>query len=294
MRGVFAAVVGLGLLLSLSITAHASSTRVIEQAVQVPIDDPSGQHWMMQGRICRPAGVDKPKLVIINHGSPPNASDRPGMTLAGCDSEAVSWFTSRHYAVVLVFRLGYGSTGGPWTESYSGCNDADYYKAGLETARQIGAIVDYVVTLPNVDPDGVVVVGQSAGGWGTIAYNSQPHPHVAALINMAGGRGGHYHDKPNSNCKSDLLVDAVAKFGKSSATPMLWIYAGNDSYFAPQLVDQMARAFVDAGGKVQAYRPVSYGSDGHKLFFGRDGSKIWGPLFQAYLINSAPTAAAAN
>lgn len=214
--------------------------------------------------------------------------------LAGCDSEAVSWFTARHYAVVLVLRLGYGATGGPWTESYEGCEHADYYKAGMETARQIGAMVDYVVTLPHVDPEGVVVVGQSAGGWGTIAYNSMPHPHVGAFINMAGGRGGHYHDRPDSNCKSDELVDAAAKFGKTSSTPMLWVYAGNDSYFNPQLAEQMAKAFVGAGGKLQAYGPSSYGSDGHKLFFGRDGSKIWGPLVQTYLADGGIASGTSN
>ncbi|WP_243050479.1 hypothetical protein [Dyella sp. RRB7] len=289
MRGFLAAILGLGVLVSASYDARGATPHVVEQRLQVPIDDASGQHWQMQGRICRPADVDAPKLVIINHGSPPKASDRPGMTLAGCDSEVVSWFTARHYAVVLVLRLGYGATGGPWTESYAGCNDADYYKAGLETARQIGVIVDYAVTLPHVDPNGVIVVGQSAGGWGTIAYNSVPHPHVAALINMAGGRGGHYHDQPDSNCKSEQLVDATAKFAKTSPTPMLWIYAGNDSYFNPHLVDDMAKAFVGAGGKLQAYRPDSYGTDGHKLFFGRDGSRIWGPLVDAYLAaNSGP------
>lgn len=258
-------------------------TDAIEHKLQIPIDDASGHHWAMQGRLCMPSGVDKPRLVVINHGSPPNASDRPGMTLAGCDSEVVRWFVQRHYAVAMVLRLGYGATGGPWTENYASCNDADYFKAGLETARQIGAIVDYAVTLPNVDPNDVIVVGQSAGGWGAIAYDSVPHEHVAAFVNMAGGRGGHYHDKPNSNCQSERLVDAAGKYGATSPTPMLWIYAGNDSYFGPALVDEMAKAYVGAGGKLSAYRPSSYGTDGHKLFFGRNGSQIWGPLVEAYL-----------
>ncbi|WP_232823512.1 S9 family peptidase [Dyella sp. C9] len=292
MRSFLAGMLGVAAMMWLAGVACAADAS--GESIQVPIDDASGHHWLMQGRLCRPSGVDKARLVVINHGSPPNAADRPGMTLASCDSEAVSWFVQRHYAVAMVLRLGYGATGGPWTESYAGCNDADYYKAGLETARQIGAIVDYAVTLPGIDPQGVVVVGQSAGGWGTIAYDSVPHDHVTAFVNMAGGRGGHYHDKPNSNCKSELLVDAAGRFAKTSSTPMLWIYAGNDSYFGPQLVDQMARAYVGAGGKLQAYRPESYGSDGHKLFFGRDGSRIWGPLVQAYLTTAGATATTAH
>lgn len=205
------------------------------------------------------------------------------MTLGSCESEAVRWFLDRHYAVALVLRLGYGATGGPWTENYAGCNGADYFKAGLETARQIDVIVNYLVALPTVDSKDVIVVGQSAGGWGAIAYDSIPHEHVSAFINMAGGRGGHYHDKPNSNCKGEMLVDAAGKYGATSATPMLWIYAGNDSFFGPALVEEMAKAYVGAGGKISAYRPEAYGTDGHKLFFGRNGSQIWGPLVEAYL-----------
>ena len=71
---------------------------------------------------------------------------------------------------------GYGATGGDWAESYGGCAQADYVHAGLETARDIAATVDYATTLPGIRPDGAVVVGQSAGGWGAIAYDSQPHP----------------------------------------------------------------------------------------------------------------------
>lgn len=277
------------MLFATNVMSHDLSTS--EQSIQVPIADQSGQQWMMQGHICRPDGVDKPQLVIINHGSPASAHDRPKVSLTRCDSEAVQWFVQKHYAVVTVLRLGYGATGGPWTESYSGCNNADYYKAGMETARQIDTIVNYVVMLPNVDAHDVIVVGQSAGGWGTLAYSSMPHPNVMGLINMAGGRGGHLHDRPNSNCKSDRLVEAVARFGKTSTTPMLWVYTGNDSFFNPELAMEMLKAFLGAGGQAQLYRPESYGRDGHQLFFGRAGSEIWGPIVQGYLtkISQTPT-----
>lgn len=258
------------------------SVHTADQSIQVPIDDGTGKQVMMQGHICRPMHTDKPQLVIINHGSPASAADRPSEKLTSCDNEAVQWFVKRHYAVVTVLRLGYGETGGPWTENYGHCRNPDFYKAGMETARQIDAMVNYVTTLPDVRPDNVIVVGQSAGGWGTIAYSSMPHPKVTAIINMAGGRGGHQPGN-SGDCSVDKLVEAAGQFGKTAKTQMLWIYTGNDSYFPPTIADPMVQAYVQAGGQARLYRPEKYGNDGHALFFGRGGSDIWGPAVAAYL-----------
>lgn len=261
----------------------AHSSEWAEQAMRVPIVDVRGHHRWMIGSICRPTGVQRPRLVVINHGSSTRAVDRPEIPLASCDNEAVRWFTDRRYAVVQVWRLGYGATGGAWTEGFDKCAARDYYKAGMETARQIQAIVDYAVSLPGIDPEGLVVIGHSGGGWGTIAYDGLAHPHVSAVINMAGGRGGHYHNTANSNCGADQLVAAVRLFAKDPSTPMLWIYAKNDSYFGSALAQSMASSYASSGGKLRFYETVGYGEDGHAMFFSPGGSKIWGPLVEAYL-----------
>lgn len=205
------------------------------------------------------------------------------MRLGHCDQEAAQWFTTRGYAVVFALRRGYGATGGDWAEGFGGCAQADYIHAGLETARDIAAVVDYATTLPGVRPDGAVVVGQSAGGWGAIAYDSQPHPKVAALVAMAGGRGGHEDNVPNQNCRPERLAEAVGRFGATASTPMLWVYAANDSYFAPQIADALHRAFTAAGGKAALEQPGPYDGDGHRLFFGPGGSVVWGPMVERYL-----------
>lgn len=255
--------------------------------LQIPVADGTGQLWTMQGHLCRPEGGRAARLVIINHGSPAKSKDRPGMKLASCRSETVQWFLQHHYAVALVTRLGYGATGGPWTEGYGGCGHADFYGAGMETARQIDAMVAYLVRLPGIVPNDVIVVGQSAGGWGTLAYDSMVHPHVTAFINMAGGRGGHYHNQPDSNCRPESLVAAAAHFGKTATTPMLWIYAKNDSFFNPHLALAMFKAFTDAGGKAMYAMAPAFGKDGHHLFFGRHGADVWGKAVNEYIKRSA-------
>ena len=245
--------------------------------------DDDGSTIALSARVCRPAGDRLARVVVINHGSPADSAARPYMELQKCDDEASQWFLRRGYIVVYALRRGYGDTGGNWAENYGRCAQADYYDAGLESARDIGAIVDYATALPFARHDGAVVIGQSAGGWGTIAYASQPHPKVAAFIVMAGGRGGHRDGIPDSNCHPERLADAARRYGATSRTPMLWIYAQNDSYFGPPIAVAVHDAFTASGGKATLVQPPSYGRDGHHLFFGRGGSALWGPPVQAYL-----------
>jgi dienelactone hydrolase len=260
--------------------AAAGDTR--EALYSVPVIDGGGRTTLLKTRVCRPAREGPSRLVVINHGSPANADDRPRMKLGGCGQEAAQWFLERGYVVVFALRRGYGETGGAWAEDYGGCDHADYFRAGLETARDIDAVVGFATRLPFVRPTDAVVVGQSAGGWGTIAYDSVAHDKVAAFVVMAGGRGGHRKNLPNNNCRPELLVEAAGRYGATAATPMLWIYTANDSYFAPSLARAMWEAFSKAGGKAVLEQPGPYGDDGHHLFFGPNGSAVWGPLVERY------------
>jgi dienelactone hydrolase len=262
--------------------AAQAGAGVREQSYAIPVSD-GRQVIELHARLCRPAGDAPARLVVINHGSPHGAADRPRMQLGRCDSEAAQWFVSRGYVVAFALRRGYGETGGSWAEDYGSCGQPDYVHAGLETARDIDAVVRFATALPFVQGDGAVVVGQSAGGWGTIAYASLPHPKVSAFVVMAGGRGGHQHNERNHNCRPDRLVDAARTFGASARTPMLWIYTHNDSYFDPGLARAMWRAFSASGGQAQLEQLGPYGDDGHGLFFGPGGSQVWGPLVERYL-----------
>jgi dienelactone hydrolase len=237
----------------------------------------------LHARLCLPNSAERATLVLINHGSPPVASDRPKMKLGSCDQEAAQWFLSRGYAVAFVLRRGYGETGGKWAEDSFGCGHPDFVHGGLETALDMDAAVEFLTQQPEVKPSDAIIVGQSAGGWGAIAYASVPHPKVAGFVVMAGGRGGHRDNRPHNNCRPDLLADAAGHFGKTARTPMLWIYTQNDSYFAPQLARAMYQQFTSAGGAADLEQLGPYGTDGHRLFFGPGGSAVWGPLVDGYL-----------
>jgi dienelactone hydrolase len=91
---------------------------------------------------------------------------------------------------VLPQRPGHGKTGGPYLEDQRGCARADYRLAGLGTADSIETALRFMTAQSYVRRDGVVIVGQSAGGWGSVALASLNPPGVKAVIVFAAGRSG--------------------------------------------------------------------------------------------------------
>jgi invasion protein IalB len=140
-----------------------------------------------------------------------------------------------------------------------------------------------------IQPGKVVVVGQSGGGWGSIALASLNPSSVQAIITFAAGRGGRVDGKPNNNCAPDKLVAATGEFGRTARVPMLWIYAENDTYFGPELTKRMHEAFVAAGGNAEYRMLPPFGSDGHFLIDSPDAVPIWSPLVSQFLEKHSAT-----
>ena len=253
-----------------------------EEVIRIP----AASGAMLVTTVLRPAGEARRPLVVMNHGSPADSAQRPRMERARY-STISSWFVSQGYVVALPMRRGYGETGGAWAENYGKCDSPDYYGAGLQGAADIRATIDFMRGQPFVAPDRTIVVGQSAGGWATVALSSLNPPGVSGMVNFAGGRGGHMKLPGGGlgNCAPDALVQAAAKYGATARTPMLWIYTENDSFFAPALVKRMVAAYDAAGGRA-TFRPVgAFGRDGHQLAGSESGAPIWQPLVQNFLAN---------
>ncbi len=255
----------------------AESGKMREQEWRIP--GPGGA--LMDATVFRPVGEARAPLVVVNHGSPDNAAERPRMTRPRFTAIS-SFFLSHGYVVVLPLRRGYGVTGGRWAEDYGRCDTPDYVRAGLETAADIRAAIDYMTTQPFVAPGRTIVVGQSAGGWGTLALSSLNPPGVPAMIDFAGGRGGH-QSVPGGVCGPDFLVKGAAKFGSTARVPLLWITTANDSFFEPGLVTRMVTAYNGAGGQATHRALGAFGKDGHSLASSEAGAGIWEPLVSGFL-----------
>jgi dienelactone hydrolase len=249
-----------------------------EQLWLVPTDDGSGR--LMRTIVYRPDVETPRRLVVINHGAPttgPATLPQPRFPAAS------AWFADRGYVVAVPQRRGYGETGGTQNESYGSCQNADFATAGREGARDIAATVAFMRRQPFVRPEGTYIIGQSAGGWATLAYSSLNPPGVPAMINFAGGRGGWRNNIANNNCSPDNLARGAGDYGRTARVPTLWIYTENDSFFDPGLSRRMADAYRRAGGNVQYELLAPFRRDGHGLFESVDGVGIWSPLVRAFI-----------
>ena len=261
----------------IALPAAAQQTR--EDVVRIPASGAS-----LVATVMRPAGDDKRPLVVINHGSPPDAASRPTM-LSPRFTAVSSWFVARGYVVVLPLRRGYGQTGGAWAETYGSCEEPDYYSAGLESAADIEAAIAFMRRQPFVAAGRTLVVGESAGGWATIALSSLNPRGIAGMVNLAGGRGGHQELASGAigNCRPAALVTAAGRYGATARVPMLWIYAENDSFFSPVLARRMFGAYVAAGGHASLRLLAPLDVDGHLLVANERTVATWSAALADFL-----------
>jgi len=249
---------------------------------------------LLQMRLCPAPGPGDHPLVLINHGAQPRPEIRSQLVPPPCDAEPVQWFNQRGYSVALPLRRAHGASTGEWVEGFGPCEDPDFLRVGRETARDIQAALDAVLGMPGIQPTGAVVLGESAGGWGSIALAAGRPAGVAAVINVAGGRGGWAGGRARTNCAASRLVQNVAEFGATARLPMLWLYAGNDSFFGPALAGALFESFTAAGGQAEMTMLPAWEQDGHYFFFGDGGSRMWGPRVEDFLASLTPRSAAAR
>src|SRR6185436_7436672 len=110
------------------------------------------------------------------------------------------------YAVAVPQRPGHGKTGGTYYEDQGGCANADFRKAGLNTAASIAAAIDYLNFQPFIRKKSAAAIGQSAGAWGALALASQHYPALKAVVAFAPGRGGKVGGEAGRNCAPDRLI----------------------------------------------------------------------------------------
>ncbi len=242
-----------------------------EQEWRIPS---AGGSALLVTTVYRPRGNGPWPLMVANHGIP-----------AGKPQEffrnVTDWFVDRGYVVAVPWRRGWGPSGGKVVDDRGPCNDPGYFKAGVETASDIRAVLDYLHTQSFVLPSRTIVVGHSAGGWGTVALSRTNPPGVVGMVNVAGGQSCGRISAGEG--RPDMLVQAAMTYGSTARVPMLWIYAANDSFFNHALARKMADAYNGAGGHADLHLVGAVGADGHGLLTLRPGLAVWQPLFAEFL-----------
>ncbi|WP_442781479.1 alpha/beta hydrolase family protein [Collimonas fungivorans] len=226
----------------------------------------------------KPTGPGPFPIVIINHG---RGSDRttPGRFRY---TQQARFFTERGFAVFVPTRLGYGDTGvEPDPEDSGGCRDKDYAPMAEAASNEVLAVLAYAKQQPYVNPERVLLVGQSVGGYTATATAAKMPQGLVAAINFAGGSGGDPETHPGVPCQGAKLESMYAQFGKTAKVPMLWIYTENDLYFGPQYSQAWYAAFNKAGGQAEFKLLPPFAKNGHMLFV--SGLNIWQPLVAEFL-----------
>ncbi|HNX58427.1 MAG TPA: alpha/beta hydrolase, partial [Spirochaetota bacterium] len=174
--------------------------------------------------------------------------------------ELCSTLASRGYTVMMLVRRGYGNSEGADSE----LKDTPY-DSGMEATKDILSAVTYMKTNPYVNPDKIVVMGQSQGGWDAIAFSTLKDTGVLGTVNISGGVN--YTDilaDPLSTRYSKWIADC-GKYGAINEMPTLWIYSPNDKAIPDIASQPMFQSFQDAGGKGTFIMKPPFGDNGHYL-----------------------------
>jgi pimeloyl-ACP methyl ester carboxylesterase len=163
------------------------------------------------------------------------------------------------------------------------CDAKQYDAAAVVTNVQTLATIEFAIKQPWVNPNKVILMGQSMGGFATVVAMGAKHPSVIAGINFAGGSGGDVVNRKGNPCGYHRVAATFEKAAKANggSTPMLWLYSENDNYWGPDIPRKWHDTFTSAGGKAdfKPFGPV--GTDGHTLL--AKGMPLWRPVLDQFI-----------
>lgn len=224
------------------------------------------------GTLFQPQGDGPFAVVVLSHGSPGRASVRQLMGRYRLIPQ-INGLVNQGLAVLVPMRRGYGASPGEYVESIGYCAEPRYEKTGAESAQDIRAAIRYISTRSSLNANQIVLMGQSAGGFASIAAASANPPGVVAVLNLSGGRGGNGMD--GVPCRPDLMTSVMMGYAQTMRAPALWFYVENDKYFGPEVAKSWFAAFESAGAKGIFVMHPPYGPDGHLLFYAKESIPIW-------------------
>jgi dienelactone hydrolase len=263
------------LFFSLTLAVPAAAQNTFREELRIPMAE-AGERGL-QALFIRPNAPGRYPLAVFSHGAPRDAEQRRKMSPLGSLPVAME-FVRRGYAIVIVMRRGYGTSGGNYSEGVACDRDGNFTASGQLAAADIRAALEFVAKRADVDPNVMIAVGESAGGFSSLALSAKPPLGLKAVISFAGGRGS---TGPFQICQQEKLIDAFANYGKTSRIPTLWIYAENDTFFEPRVARQFHQAFVNAGGMAEFIAHPRHGDDGHSFVY--RGVTLWTPYIDSFL-----------
>jgi dienelactone hydrolase len=224
-----------------------------------------------------PSTPGKHPLVLMTHGSDYSKGTNQQMGPGLMQPEAM-WFARRGWLVAIVTRRGYGASGGKMDKTHFGCDGSSFASIAKENAADLTAVYDEVKRFSEVDGETVIATGNSAGGFAALAFGAYAPHALKAVINFSGGWHSLFFA---GTCAKSGLIPEFHNLGAATHVPTLWLYAKNDSLFAPKYVAMMHDAFTSSGAEAEMPGIGKSGDDGHYLF--SESVELWAPLVEDFL-----------
>jgi len=271
------------LLLCASSASAETSPSYTTEVVSIP----SGT-LKLRALLGRPNGSGPFPAYISNHGSmtTQEATRAPRTQIArGSLPDALA---RTGFVVLVLARRGYmGSEGTATTYSqshgsggYSGRRAADVMRGAEEEASDVVATLEYLLTLPHVDPERISVGGVSLGGLVSVMAAARD-ARFKAVISMAGGyrqggQGGVDEAWP--------LVQGVWKNGAQKIqAPVLILWSKNDMMLHEDEGRQLEKELRRLGKSVEMKVYPDFRDNGHFLFTRAEGYPVYVPDAVSFL-----------
>jgi dienelactone hydrolase len=289
-RALAGAAAGLALVLlavqGLLYTAHARADesayfgpRLIQEEVRIPA--PNGR--TIAATILRPEGQGPYGAIVLNHGVPGAEHARKSVSWKDFSTVAPV-FARRGYAVIMPIRRGFGATGGWMAEDAGPCSNPQYQRAETNAAEDVMAAYDFAQQLPYVNPNRMILAGQSAGAIVSLYAAGVRQPKgLVAVLGFAAGRGGNPDIRPGVPCAVEPVAKVFDGLGKQVRVPVLMHYAENDQYFNPETTRLWFDRFTAGGARAEYVMQKPFGKDGHFLFVNLIGVEFWLPTVEKFL-----------
>jgi dienelactone hydrolase len=265
------------------------STRTTRM-VSVVLD---GQPVRLEMLIYQPARTAVFPTLVFNHGSTGAGTDPYWFTQPIDEPLLAEVFLQCGWAVILPARRGRGNSEGVYDEGFDPDRTLGYTcdpprsLAGAERAlADIAAAMEAIRTFPFVDPQRLVIGGQSRGGILSVAYAGLHPASVSGVLNFVGGWLG--VGCPTASSVNQTLFQRGAAYPKES----LWLYGDGDPFYPLSHSRENFSAFQAAGGTGTFHSFQPPGGNGHHLLVYPD---VWVSTVLAYLqriglpVNPAPS-----
>lgn len=257
---------------------------------------PSFDDLRIPAFVYRPRGLEGRRPVIIDIHGGPEGQSRPGFNLT------YQQWVADHGAIVIVPNVrgssGYGKT---WLA-------ADNGPRRQESVQDIGALLDWIATQPDMDPERVVVHGGSYGGFMVLASLAAYSDRLAGAVNIFGIanfvsflqnteayrrdlRRAEYGDERDPAMRA--VFDRISPLNLTDrmTAPLLVIQGANDPRVPQSESEQIVDA-VRAEGRPVWYLLATNEGHGFRKKFNADGQAEVTNLFFRQVLAGEPDATA--